>query len=53
MPKYNIPFHKPHLGEDEIREVSDTIQSGWITMGPKTVEFEKAFKNYIGICLFR
>ncbi len=24
------------------------MQSGWLTMGPKTLEFEEAFKQYIG-----
>ncbi len=42
-----IPFHKPYLTEDEISEVVDSIRSGWLTMGPKTIEFEKRFKEYI------
>lgn len=42
-----IPFHRPHITEDEIKEVVKTLQSGWITMGPKTVEFEERFKEYI------
>ena len=44
----NIPFHKPHITQKELDEVSETIQSGWLTMGPKTLEFENTFKNYIG-----
>ncbi len=43
-----IPFHKPHIGEDEVAEVLDSLRSGWITMGPKTVRFEEDFRNYIG-----
>ena len=46
--KFNIPFHKPHITQKELDEVSETIQSGWLTMGPKTLEFEEAFKQYIG-----
>ena len=46
--KFNIPFHKPHITQKELDEVSETIQSGWLTMGPKTLEFENTFKNYIG-----
>ena len=44
----DIPFHRPYITEDEIREVVDSIRSGWLTMGPKTIQFEKAFANYIG-----
>lgn len=43
-----VPFHKPYITEDDIEEVVDSLKHGWITMGPKTVEFEKRFKEYIG-----
>ena len=43
-----IPFHKPYITEDDITEVLDTIRSGWLTMGPKTFEFEREFSQYIG-----
>ena len=43
----NIPFHKPHITNKELDAVSKTIQSGWLTMGPKTIEFENAFRAYI------
>jgi dTDP-4-amino-4,6-dideoxygalactose transaminase len=42
-----IPFHKPYISEDEISEVVDTLRSGWITMGPKTLRFEEEFAKYI------
>ena len=38
-----IPFHKPHITQKELDSVSETIQSGWLTMGAKTLEFEKKF----------
>ena len=44
----NIPFHKPHITTKERDSVCSTLQSGWLTMGPKTIAFEKAFKSYIG-----
>lgn len=37
----NIPFSPPDVGQEEINEVIDTLNSGWITTGPKTKEFEK------------
>jgi dTDP-4-amino-4,6-dideoxygalactose transaminase len=43
-----IPFHKPYITDEEIIEVIDSLQKGWLTMGPKTIEFEKQFKTYIG-----
>ncbi|PHO12862.1 UDP-4-amino-4,6-dideoxy-N-acetyl-beta-L-altrosamine transaminase [Malaciobacter marinus] len=44
----NIPFHKTHTTEEEINAVIKAIKSGWLTMGPKTIEFEEKFKDYIG-----
>lgn len=47
MIKRNIAFHKTHITEDEINAVVDALRSGWTTMGPKTVEFERMFASYI------
>lgn len=43
-----IPFALPDLGEAEIAEVVDSLKSGWITSGPKVLQFEKAFASFIG-----
>ena len=43
-----IPFHKTHTTDEEINAATEAIKSGWVTMGPKTVTFEKEFKDYIG-----
>jgi len=43
-----IPFHKPFITEDEVSGLLDTVRSGWLTMGPKTFEFEREFSNYVG-----
>ena len=43
-----IPFHKTHTTEIELSAAIEAIKSGWLTMGPKTVEFENRFKEYIG-----
>ena len=43
-----LPFSRPSIGEDEIREVTDVLRSGWITTGPRTVQFEKDFAAYVG-----
>jgi dTDP-4-amino-4,6-dideoxygalactose transaminase len=43
-----LPFSRPSIGEDEIREVTAVLRSGWITTGPRTVQFEKDFAAYVG-----
>ena len=43
-----IPFFKPSIGKEEIKELLDTMESGWITTGPKVKLFEKEFSDYIG-----
>ena len=44
----HIPFHKTHTTQEEIDSAISAIKSGWLTMGPKTVEFEEKFKSFIG-----
>jgi len=44
----SIPFHRASLGEEEIAAVAEVIRSGWLTMGTRTIEFEKQFANYVG-----
>jgi len=43
-----IGFSPPLLGEDEEKEVLDTLRSGWISTGPKTQKFEEAAVDYLG-----
>src|SRR5713101_5461592 len=48
-PKFvQIPFHRAPAGEEEALAVCEVIRSGWMTMGPKTFEFEKEFARYVG-----
>lgn len=37
----NIPFSPPYVDQDIIDEVVDTLQSGWITTGPKVKALEQ------------
>lgn len=46
MKKLEIPFSPPDITEEEIREVVDTLKSGWITTGPKTKLFEKQIAEF-------
>jgi len=43
-----IPFALPDISKKEIQSVKDTLKSGWITSGPKVIEFEKKVKKHIG-----
>jgi UDP-4-amino-4-deoxy-L-arabinose-oxoglutarate aminotransferase len=44
-----LPFCRPTLGEEEIASVVDSMRSGWITSGPKVLEFERQFKEWLGV----
>lgn len=46
MKKLEIPFSPPDITEEEIKEVVDTLRSGWITTGPKTKLFEKQIAEF-------
>lgn len=43
-----LPYCLPDITTREIDEVVDTLNSGWITKGPKTIDFEKKFAEFIG-----
>jgi dTDP-4-amino-4,6-dideoxygalactose transaminase len=43
-----LPFARPDIDDDDIREVTDTLRSGWVTTGPKTKQFEKEFAEVVG-----
>ncbi len=41
-----IPFSPPDITDAEIDEVVNTLQSGWITTGPKTKKFENMITKF-------
>jgi len=43
-----MPFARPSISEDQIDAVAEVLRSGWLTTGPKTDQFEKAFADYVG-----
>ena len=49
MSDNKLPLSRPTLGEEEIREILDVIQSGWITSGPRVKRFEEEFARYVGV----
>ncbi len=43
-----IPFAKPTMSSFDSSAVKATVESGWITRGPKCQEFEVEFSKYVG-----
>jgi dTDP-4-amino-4,6-dideoxygalactose transaminase len=43
-----IPLFDVQLGDDEIEAVAAALRSGWLTMGPRTEEFERLFAERLG-----
>ena len=48
MRKEFLPFSRPTIDDDAVRDVTACLKSGWLTTGPKTIEFEKMFQQYTG-----
>jgi dTDP-4-amino-4,6-dideoxygalactose transaminase len=44
-----IPFSPPRIDQRVIDEVTKALQSGWITTGPRTKEFERQLSAYCGV----
>ncbi|HOD14868.1 MAG TPA: DegT/DnrJ/EryC1/StrS family aminotransferase [Spirochaetota bacterium] len=44
----NVPFHKPYITEEEVASAALQLREGWLTAGSRTVEFERAFRDYVG-----
>jgi dTDP-4-amino-4,6-dideoxygalactose transaminase len=47
-PVTTVPFAKPAIGPEEIGEVLATLESGWLTTGPRVKLFEERFAAYTG-----
>lgn len=44
-----LVFGAPHIENDEIQEVVESMRSGWLGTGPKVAQFEKDFAEYKGV----
>ena len=47
-PEPPLVFGAPLIEEAEIEEVVRTLRSGWLGTGPKTLQFEAEFAEYVG-----
>ena len=43
-----LPYCQALLGDEEIKEELDTLDSGWLSTGPKTMKFEGMIAEYVG-----
>ncbi|MBI4937760.1 MAG: DegT/DnrJ/EryC1/StrS aminotransferase family protein [Nitrosomonadales bacterium] len=48
-----LPFTKPSIDVATIAAVAEVLRSGWITSGPKVLEFERQLSTYFGGRLVR
>jgi dTDP-4-amino-4,6-dideoxygalactose transaminase len=44
-----IPLFDLRLQDEDVAAVEAVLRSGWLTMGPRTSEFEKAFGDHLGV----
>ncbi len=49
MNLWKVPLGDVTLGHEEIEAVTEVLKSGWLSMGPKTEEFEHRFKEFLGV----
>jgi UDP-4-amino-4,6-dideoxy-N-acetyl-beta-L-altrosamine transaminase len=43
-----IPYGRQNITQEDINVVTAALQSDYLTQGPKIIEFEKAFAEYVG-----
>ena len=43
-----LPFTRPSIDEATIAAVGEVLRSGWITSGPKVLEFEARLSEHCG-----
>jgi dTDP-4-amino-4,6-dideoxygalactose transaminase len=48
MPAWTVPLADVRVPEDDIAAVAEVYRSGWLSMGPRTEEFEARFAAYTG-----
>jgi dTDP-4-amino-4,6-dideoxygalactose transaminase len=44
-----LPLFDLELEPQDLEAVAETLRSGWLTLGPRTVEFEEVFAAHLGV----
>jgi dTDP-4-amino-4,6-dideoxygalactose transaminase len=48
MSDWRVPLTDIAMPEQDVQAVLDCLESGWLTMGPRTQAFEQALAGYVG-----
>ena len=48
MSSWRVPLTDIAMPEQDVQAVLDCLESGWLTMGPRTKAFEEALAGYVG-----
>jgi dTDP-4-amino-4,6-dideoxygalactose transaminase len=48
MSAWRVPLTDIAMPEEDVRAVLDCLESGWLTMGPRTAAFEAALAEFVG-----
>jgi dTDP-4-amino-4,6-dideoxygalactose transaminase len=48
VPAWQVPLADVVVPEEDVGAVADVYRSGWLSMGPRTAEFERALAEYTG-----
>ena len=48
-PRPYLGLSAPHIGDEEIEELLDSIRSGWLTTGPKVATFQERLASYLQV----
>ena len=45
---WNIQLFKLNFDHREVTAVSDVVSGGWLSMGERTIDFERSFNSFLG-----
>jgi dTDP-4-amino-4,6-dideoxygalactose transaminase len=48
VPAWHVPLADVVVPDEDVAAVADVYRSGWLSMGPRTAEFERALAEYTG-----
>jgi dTDP-4-amino-4,6-dideoxygalactose transaminase len=49
LTEWRVPLTAVRLTDEDIAAAVETYRSGWLSMGPRTEEFERTFADYAGV----
>jgi dTDP-4-amino-4,6-dideoxygalactose transaminase len=44
-----LPFFRAPISEHDVEAAAEALRSGWLTIGPRTEQFEAALARYLGV----